>query len=205
MTVVLLVGWKKKRILPVLGVLFIGAWISRRWLLTFGFGQYLFSLIASIHIYKFCIGIVVAIVYDKLLDRVGKTPLKAFQKWMTFVTMQVVVIVMFMMSYRHWLAPLASIIMFISWLLMNHDLTKYSNSFIYRVCKWLGDISYSIYLVHSLVLYVMIQQFNVSHWWVLLSAGLVITVIISALMYRFVEKPSMDLAKRIVSSRMGQV
>lgn len=199
MTVVLLIGLKKNRVLPILGVLFVAVWLSRKWLMAFGFGRYLFSLLGSIHIYKFCIGIVVAIVYDKLNIWMEKVNCKKSIKWIVFIVLQICVLVMFLMKYRHYLAPLASIIMFVSWLFMNKDLSIYSNKGIYKVLKWLGDISYSIYLVHSLVLYVCIQQFNVSHWWVLLPLALLVTIGISSLSYLFIEKPGMNLAKRIIN------
>lgn len=198
MTIVLLCGGKKNRVLPILGGLFVLVWFLRGWLQSFGFGRYLFSLLGSIHIYKFCIGIVVAILYDKLLKLKEKIKWGVFVKWVVFVFLQIIVIVMFLMKYRHYLAPAASIIMFLSWLMMSHDIMQYSKLFIYKVLRWLGDISYSIYLVHSLVIYILINQCHVSYWWLLLPLTLVATIGISGCVYRFIEKPGMDFAKRIV-------
>lgn len=125
----------------------------------------------------------------------GKTKMK----WVVFIVLQIVAFGMFFMAYRHYLAPLASIIMFFSWLLMNRDLIQFSEKGIYKVMKWLGDISFSIYLVHLLVINIFINQCHVDKWWLLLPLALATTIGISALSYRFIEKPGMDLAKRIVN------
>ena len=198
MTTVLLFGARKKKILLVLGTLFIFVWLLRGWLRTFGFGRYLFSLLGSIHIYKFCIGILVAMFYEKLLVLFDRFKMGVVVKWMVFSLLQVIVVAIFFMSYRHYVAPVASIIMFLSWLLMNQDLIIYSDKFIYKLVKWLGDISYSIYLVHLLLINIFINQCHICRWWLLLPIALVATIGVSACMYRFIEKPGMDLAKQIV-------
>lgn len=199
MTAVLIVGLKKNRVLPILAVLFVVAWLSRKWLMTFGFGRYLFSLLGSIHIYKFCIGIVVAIVYDKLNKMMEKANVKKSVKWAVFIVLQIFVLAMFFMSYRHYLAPLASIIMFVSWLLMNRDLCAFSERGIYKVLKWFGDISYSLYLVHLLVIYIFVKQCHVGQWWLLLPLTLGVAIGFSSLSYIYIEKPGMNLAKRIIN------
>ena len=199
MTVVLIVGLRKNRVLPILAVLFVVAWLLRKWLMTFGFGRYLFSLLGSIHIYKFCIGIVVAIVYDKLNKMLENANVKKSLKWVVFIVLQICVLSMFLMSYRHYLAPLASIIMFVSLLLMNRDLSAFSEKGIYKVIKWFGDISYSLYLVHLLVIYIFVNQCHVGQWWLLLPLSLGVAIGVSSLSYLYIEKPGMNLAKRIIN------
>lgn len=69
---------------------------------------------------------------------------------------------------------------------------------------WLGDISYGIYLLHGLVLWVVLHNLGrtgvlaqldvVSYWLVMLGASAVI-VLLASCSYVFLEKPAMDLLK----------
>lgn len=63
------------------------------------------------------------------------------------------------------------------------------------VACWLGRISYSIYLLHPIAIaLVILSEFKN---WPLMAVSLVITLIFSDLTYRFVEKPGINLGKRI--------
>jgi len=78
----------------------------------------------------------------------------------------------------------------------------------------LGEISYSIYLLHGLVLYLLFSQFPITlldQWslngYVLLMPFVsVVVVIVSVLMYLGVEKPGMNLGRHYYFSRkLGQL
>lgn len=63
-----------------------------------------------------------------------------------------------------------------------------------RWLVWLGTVSYSVYLVHALVLYAV-------PWWgdskpLTFLRWLVITLVVSGLTYRWVERPAIDLGRR---------
>jgi len=80
------------------------------------------------------------------------------------------------------------------WPLFNHPLAQF-----------LGRISYSIYLSHELVMTVLqCGLLNIAphlsrtaYFWVLLTATIAAAIIISALLYRFVEAPGMQLGRRL--------
>jgi len=68
---------------------------------------------------------------------------------------------------------------------------------------FLGDISYSVYLMHPFALMLVLIIFK-SHPSVLIFvAGLATTILLSALTCRFVEKPAMKLGRRLAGSFSG--
>jgi peptidoglycan/LPS O-acetylase OafA/YrhL len=68
-----------------------------------------------------------------------------------------------------------------------------------KILSWLGDISFSIYLIHILVIRIFVEQFNISNFYMLLLLALFFTVFISHLTYKFIEKPFIGLAKKITN------
>ena len=76
--------------------------------------------------------------------------------------------------------------------------------------QWLGRISYSVYLVHLAILYIVLRAItrldeHLGGWKVLvlaLPATLLLTLLVSALTYRWIEVPGMALG-RALSARPG--
>lgn len=67
MGILLYLGITKKYIIPLLSILFILGFIIKNWGgFECGFGRYIYSLTTSVHIFKFCIGILFAMFYDHL-------------------------------------------------------------------------------------------------------------------------------------------
>ncbi|MGC4006445.1 MAG: acyltransferase [Pirellulales bacterium] len=67
---------------------------------------------------------------------------------------------------------------------------------------WLGRISYSLYLWHLPVLLTIVHLgYGRAPLWVLLPASIVASLAVAEAMYRFVEEPSIRLAKRVGSKR----
>lgn len=73
-----------------------------------------------------------------------------------------------------------------------------------RPLVYLGTISYSVYLLHALVLVLVIPPVPGGPWanFALLMA---ITLVGSALTYRFVEKPAIALGRRVVAARRARL
>ena len=77
-----------------------------------------------------------------------------------------------------------------------------------RIMVYLGNISYSIYLVHMLVLQVIINKMNQHHWFIDLSKSgfykvfafilyVLIVVVIASLIYHLIEKPAQRWIRKI--------
>lgn len=66
-----------------------------------------------------------------------------------------------------------------------------------RIIQYLGTISYSIYLTHMIFFYHLSQYFE---WFKNPYYVFIVTIIISSFTYYLVEKPFIDLGKRIIKS-----
>ncbi|MBN1093812.1 acyltransferase [Blastococcus sp. TML/M2B] len=69
-----------------------------------------------------------------------------------------------------------------------------------RPLVYLGTISYSVYLLHALVLLLVLPPVPGGPW-ANFAALLAITLVASALTYRFVERPGIALGRRVVAAR----
>lgn len=79
------------------------------------------------------------------------------------------------------------------------QLMKRSSGFIYKLITYISLISYSLYLVHyTLVKYVIIDEFINSTATVNLLAYWVLSFMIATLMYKFLEKPVMDIRPTVL-------
>jgi len=84
-----------------------------------------------------------------------------------------------------------------AWYLAMPQFSRWPN----RALRWLGEVSYSVYLLHPLV-YRSLKALDTRFLggvgeWVFISA-LLVTFMVSHLSYRFLEKPMMDFSKRVV-------
>ena len=79
-------------------------------------------------------------------------------------------------------------------LFLNNKLTFLNN----KILIFLGSISYSFYLIHQEVGYILINKLYILMNSVILSIifALSITIIIAYLMYQYIEKPSYILCKK---------
>ncbi|MET0590397.1 MAG: acyltransferase [Naasia sp.] len=65
-----------------------------------------------------------------------------------------------------------------------------------RLCAWLGRISFSLYLVHVPVLVAVAYLVGDSRWALIAPIAIPLSLFISVLFFRWVEKPSHTLARR---------
>ncbi|MFT0173172.1 acyltransferase family protein [Paraburkholderia mimosarum] len=75
-----------------------------------------------------------------------------------------------------------------------------------RLFAWLGKISYSIYLLHGIALYLLFWVFQRVHWvggplWLYMIAPVVPSIALSWLSYRLCEAPFVKLARTLTAKR----
>ena len=72
-----------------------------------------------------------------------------------------------------------------------------------RPLRWLGKVSYSIYLLHAVVLYSLASLFwkATRHHLLLMAAGVGLTLVLAEPFYEWVERPSMLLGRRLTRRR----
>jgi peptidoglycan/LPS O-acetylase OafA/YrhL len=68
--------------------------------------------------------------------------------------------------------------------------------------RYLGNISYSLYLMHAVVgirlLKLLVHpQSSASYTWFMFAVGLLVSIAASDLLFRFIERPSMNLSHRL--------
>lgn len=100
-----------------------------------------------------------------------------------------VVIVALYCSYPNMTATALCTFYFIFWLIITNRAKLLSN----RLCVYLGTISYSLYLIHQNIGYVIIHQFYLNELSPLLGvfSALTISLIISHLIMNYIERPSL--------------
>lgn len=69
-----------------------------------------------------------------------------------------------------------------------------------RPLLWLGTISYSVYLVHPLVLRAVPQWGDHRAWSAL--TWMAVTIVVGALSYRWIERPGIELGRRVAARRV---
>lgn len=163
-------------------------------MMQYGWWRYLLSLIASRHIFMFCIGISIAMWYGRITP-----PIKVLErctpvKQMTILSLLFIVYIAICLTRYNFFSSIAvSTVAFIICLL-SQPLLKEAN-WANHVMTYLGDISFSVYLVHSLIIRIL-MFIGVNNYQLLLPTTILATIILSSLTYKLVEKPFINLAKR---------
>lgn len=191
LTILLLLGISKKRLLPVILVLFfIGFGLNRIFPMK-GFVGYLYSLIGAHHIFFFCEGIVIALLNDKIQNiKIDRTVLK-----IVFVLALFAYVAVLCTRYRFYFSLLISPLMFCIVYKANEVLA--GKGLIHRVMLALGDASFSIYLIHSVVIRFLLNQCHINNFTLLLCSTLAVTIVLSLLSYHLFEKKFIDLGKKL--------
>jgi peptidoglycan/LPS O-acetylase OafA/YrhL len=79
-----------------------------------------------------------------------------------------------------------------------------------RIAKFLGDVSYSVYLIHFMILTPVVYFFLQSEWWTALPdaarfltaffATVVPTYLLGYILFRTVELPGISAGRRVIRS-----
>ena len=193
----LLLAQKPKRfILPLIMVMCAVGYGYR--LLGFpvtGVLGFLSSIMGSKHIIFFLEGVILAIYYEKgCLKQIGKNVY-----FVLFFALMLFYVWLMTNTYNQVYSILISPCVFVGVLLLN-DYVK-SDSWWNKALSFCGDISFSIYLVHILIIKIIMNNIGIENLYALTALSLILTMMISAVIYLLVEKRFINLAKQLVNRR----
>ena len=191
LSILLFLGISKKRLLSVILVLFVIGLGFHRFFPMKGFVGYLYSLIGSRHVFFFCEGIVIALLNDKIKNiKIERTVLKIVSLLILFTYVAVLCT-----RYRSYFSLLISPLIFCIVYKANEVLI--GKGLVHSVLLALGNASFSIYLIHSVVIRFLLNQCHFNSFALLLCSTLVVTIALSLLSYHLVEKKFIDLGRKL--------
>lgn len=202
------VEWSLYIIFPVIFIL-----VEKRFYITLLFVAYIY--LASVeagkhvfhtyefgkHIYSFVLGSAIAAFFSCNNDRHINMP-----KSLSFI---VIIIMIFAFGYsyainamglhKHLILTFFNCAIFILIALCNQKDCVYRFVFENRIAQFFGKISYSVYLFHFPVQFILVYYMNRSNFLQIVGESFVITIILSICTYYVVEKPFLKQAKKIYS------
>lgn len=191
LTILLLLGIPKKRLLPIILVLFVIGFGLNRIHPMKGFVGYLYSLIGAHHIFFFCEGIVIALLNDKIQNiKIGRSALITISLLALFTYAAILC-----SRYNFFFSLLISPLVFCIVYKANEVLT--GKGPIHRILLALGDASFSIYLIHSVVIRFLLNQCHINSFTMLLCSTLAVTIMLSLLSYHLIEKRFIALGRKL--------
>ena len=191
--IILFLKVKKRIIFVLIPLLFLICFFLIRFTLienNIPFISLFVSLAGSLHMILFLAGCVIAELFIK--NRISKLQKNVY----TFILFGsfIFIIIMMFTPYNHILSLFACILLFTSVLqyesYFSLDINKKSIAFLI----YMGDISYSIYIFHVLIITILITW--IKNIPALLAITIIITLIISSFTYNFIEKKFIALGKK---------
>lgn len=159
---------------------------------VFGF---LSSVMGSKHVIFFLEGVLLAICYEKgWLKQIGKRVY-----FLLFFLLLLFYVWLMTNTYSQVCSILMSPCVFVGGLLLN-DYVK-SDSWWNKALSFCGDISFSIYLVHILIIRIIMDNIGIGNLYAVIALSLLLTLMTSAVIYLLVEKRLINLAKQLVNRR----
>lgn len=153
------------------------------------------SIMGSKHIIFFLEGVILAICYEKgCLKQIGKNVY-----FVLLFALMLFYVWLMTNKYNQVYSILISPCVFVGVLLLN-DYVK-SDSWWNKALSFCGDISFSIYLVHILIIKIIMNNIGIENLYALTALSLILTMMISAVIYLLVEKRFINLAKQLVNRR----
>lgn len=157
--------------------------------------SFLSSVMGSKHIIFFFEGVISSKCYEKgWLKRIGKDTYSV-----AFLSTMVIYVCLMTNSYAQVYSILISPFVFVGVLMLN-DYVK-EESWWNKALSFCGNISFSIYLVHILIIRIIMNNMGIGNLYVVTSLSLILTIISSAVIYLLVEKRFINLAKQLVNRR----
>ena len=186
----------KRYILPFIMVMCVVGYGYR--LLGFpvtGVLGFLSSVMGSKHIIFFLEGVMLAICYEKgWLKQIGKSVY-----FLLFFTLMSFYVWLMTNTYSQVYSILISPCVFVGVLLLNDYIRE--ESWWNKALSFCGDISFSIYLVHILIIRIIMNNIGIGNLYAVTFLSLLLTIMTSAVIYLLVEKRFINLAKQLVKRR----
>lgn len=156
------------------------------------------SVMGRSHVAFFIEGVLLAMCYEKGRLIKGKRTV--------FLSIFAAMMLAYMWSMMHTYNQLLSIIMspciFVGVLLLNNYVK--SESWWNRALSYCGDISFSIYLVHNLIIKIVMNEADIDNVYVVAFLSLILIMLASVVIYQLVEKRFIKYAKKLVNRRLHQ-
>ena len=150
---------------------------------------------AKQHIIFFLEGVMLAICYEKgWLKQIGKRVY-----FLLFFTLLLFYMWLMTNTYSKAYSILISPCVFVGVLLLNDYIRK--ESWWNKALSFCGDISFSIYLVHILIIKIFMNNIGIENLYAVTFLSLLLTLMTSAVIYLLVEKRFINLAKQLVNRR----
>jgi peptidoglycan/LPS O-acetylase OafA/YrhL len=200
-TVLLILKLNKKTIIPLLLLIFAVAKaitvLNLFGLNENGIVKFITSVAGRTHIIPFIIGILIAMMYQ---NKNIIQDIKKYQKLgrILFVVLNIMYLVITISQYAQYKSYLFSTIIFTLWLYVDYLFKINYETKTSKLMSLIGDISYSIYLLHMLVILFVIDVLKLDNLYVALTSSILITLLLSYSTYSFLEKPFIDTSKYLV-------
>jgi len=171
------------------------------------------SYLLSLHyVLFFVIGALLAKYRQKLVDIVDNLQYKTkiillcssiflyAIKWILFGLLRQPILLKFDTPYDYFTAIGVAIIIILS--LSSNLMSKILKS---KAVNFLGKISYSLYLIHFITLFLFLNfLYGIIPMWLLLSLHLISTLLLSNISYNFIEVPSIKLGRMLIEKIIPQ-
>lgn len=161
--------------------------------------DFIISIIGSIKIIPFIIGALIGHFNQKNLKLVDYILFEI--RIYLFAFFNLFFVIISCTEYYPFKSFLTCFLLFLTWLYIDNIIKINYNSFISRFLLKIGDISFSIYLIHTLVILILIDFFFVSNIFYLTFFSYFISVSLSFITYKYIEMPFMNYAKNFVMSK----
>lgn len=153
------------------------------------------SIMGSKHVIFFIEGVLLAICYEKgWLKQISKSVYS-----LLFFTLMAFYLWLMTNTYSQVYSILISPCVFVGVLLLN-DYVK-SDSWWNKALSFCGDISFSIYLVHILIIRIIMNNLGIENLYAVATLSFLLTLLSSSAIYLLVEKRFINLAKQLVNRR----
>jgi exopolysaccharide production protein ExoZ len=158
--------------------------------------NFLYSIAGYTHILPFVLGVLLAMVSGNFIISNFIRDFK-FKK-IVFVCINFIYFIILIRAYNPIISYLISTIIFFIWLNVEFVWNVNYNSVVSKFFVKMGDISFSIYFLHVLVINILISYFKITDLLLLSFLASVLTIAASIITFKYIETPFINLSRKIV-------